>query len=45
MKFDGIRGTTYDSAHRFFLMVGKTFAHYRMLEKAAAGGTPFPTAV
>jgi len=37
--------TTYDSVLRFFLMVGNTFAHYLVLEKAAAGGTPFPTAV
>src|SRR5260370_7259435 len=36
--FDGIRGTTYDSAHRSFPMVGKTFAHYAVLEKAGAGG-------
>ncbi len=38
MKFDEIRGTTYDSAHRSFPMVGKTFAHYAVLEKAGAGG-------
>jgi Tol biopolymer transport system component len=38
MKFDGIRGTTYDSAHRSISMVGKTFAHYVVLEKAGAGG-------
>jgi serine/threonine protein kinase/Tol biopolymer transport system component len=38
MKFDGIRGTTYDSAHRSVAMVGKTFAHYVVLEKAGAGG-------
>src|SRR5260370_10620148 len=36
--FDGIRGTTYDSAHRSLPMVGKTFAHYAVLEKAGAGG-------
>src|SRR5260370_17556271 len=36
--FDGIRETTYDSAHRSFPMVGKTFAHYAVLEKAGAGG-------
>ncbi|HEV1993154.1 MAG TPA: protein kinase, partial [Candidatus Acidoferrum sp.] len=38
MRFDGIHGTTYDSAHRSYLMVGKTFAHYTVLEKAGAGG-------
>ncbi len=38
MMFDEIRGTTYDSAHRSFPMVGKTFAHYAVLEKAGAGG-------
>lgn len=38
MRFDGIRGTTYDFAHRSDLMVGKTFAHYVLLEKAGAGG-------
>ncbi|HYT23679.1 MAG TPA: serine/threonine-protein kinase [Candidatus Polarisedimenticolia bacterium] len=38
MKFDDICATTYDSAHRSFLMVGKTLAHYVVLEKAGAGG-------
>src|SRR5260370_3138156 len=37
-RFDAIRATTYDSAHRSLLMVGKTFAHYVVLEKAGAGG-------
>jgi hypothetical protein len=37
-KFDDIRATTYDSAHRPFSMVGKTFAHYVVLERAGAGG-------
>jgi serine/threonine protein kinase len=36
--FDGIRGTPYDSAHWSLLMVGKTFAHYVVLEKIGAGG-------
>jgi serine/threonine protein kinase len=37
-KFDGVRGTTYDSADRLAAVVGKTFAHYAVLEKAGAGG-------
>ena len=41
MKFDDIGATTYDSAHRSFLMVGKTLAHYVVLEKAGAGGMVF----
>src|SRR5260370_37654732 len=37
-RFDAIRATTYDSALRSLLMVGMTFAHYVVLEKAGAGG-------
>jgi len=31
VRFEGIRETTYDSAHRSNLTVGKTFVHYVVL--------------